>query len=57
MEGVAWRNLQRFSTNIKVGDKIVQRHLEVKFGQSKFSEPCLWGGGMDVEFLSTQLQK
>jgi hypothetical protein len=57
MEGVAWRKSQRFSTNIKVGHEFEQRHLEVEFGQSKFFEPRLWVGGMDVEFFSTQLQK
>jgi hypothetical protein len=57
MEGVAWRNSQRFNTNIKVGDEFEQRHLEVKFGLSKFSEPHLWGRKTDVEFFSTPNQK
>jgi hypothetical protein len=39
MEGVAQRNSQRFSTNIKAGHEFEQRHLEAKFGQSKFFEP------------------
>jgi hypothetical protein len=43
MEGVAWRNSQRFSTNIKAGHEFEQRHLEAKLGESEFSEPCLWG--------------
>jgi hypothetical protein len=51
MKGVAWRNSQRFSMNIKAGHEFEQRHLEAKFGQSKFSKPCLWRGKMDVEFF------
>jgi hypothetical protein len=56
MEGVAYRNLQNFSTNLKAGHEFDQRHLEAKFGQSKFSEPCLRRGKMDVEFFSIQHQ-
>jgi hypothetical protein len=41
MEGVAWRNLQIYSMNIKAGHKFKQRHLEAKFRQSKFPEPRL----------------
>jgi hypothetical protein len=44
MKGLAWRNSQRFDTNIKAGHKFEQRHLEAKFGQPKFSEPHLWRG-------------
>jgi hypothetical protein len=43
MEGVACRNSQRFSTNIKAGHEFEQSHLEAEFGQSKFS---------DLEFVS-----
>jgi hypothetical protein len=56
MEGVAYRNLQNFSTNLKAGHEFDQRHLEAEFGQSKFSEPCLRRGKMDVEFFSIQHQ-
>jgi hypothetical protein len=42
MEGVAWRNSQRFNTNIKAGHEFKQRHLEVEFGQSKFFDPRHW---------------
>jgi hypothetical protein len=54
MEGVAWRNSQRFSTNIKAGHELEQRHLEAEFGKSKFSEPCSCQGKIDVEYFSTQ---
>jgi hypothetical protein len=57
IEGVAWRNSQRFSTNIKAGHKFGQRHLEAEFGQSKFSKPHHWGGGDRCRIFSTQPQK
>jgi hypothetical protein len=56
VERVAWRNLQRFSMNIKVGHKFDQGRLEAEFGKSKFSEPRLWLGKMVVEFFSTLLK-
>jgi hypothetical protein len=37
--------------NLKAGHEFEQRHLEAKFGQSKFFEPCPWGGKMDAEFF------
>jgi hypothetical protein len=54
MEGVAWRNSQRFNTN-KAGHRFEQKHLEAEFGQSNFSDPR-FGEKTDVEFVSTQHQ-
>jgi hypothetical protein len=56
MEGLAYRNSQSFSMNLKAGHKFEQRHLEAEFGQSKFFERRPRWGKMDVEFFSTQLQ-
>jgi hypothetical protein len=36
MEGVAWRNLQRFSMNIKAGHEFKHSHLEAEFGKLNF---------------------
>jgi hypothetical protein len=36
MEGVAWRNLQRFSMNIKAGHEFKHKHLEAEFGKLNF---------------------
>jgi hypothetical protein len=51
MEGVAYKILQIFSMKHKAGHKFEQKHLEAKFGQSKFSEPHPRSGKMDVEFF------
>jgi hypothetical protein len=51
MEGVAYKILQIFSMKHKAGHKFEQKHLEAKFGQSKFSEPHPRRGKMDVEFF------
>jgi hypothetical protein len=56
MAGVARRNSQRFNTNIKAGHRFEHRHLEVKFGQSKFSKPRLWRGKTDVDFFLPQIK-
>jgi hypothetical protein len=58
MAGVAWRNSQRFNTNIKAGHEFEQRHLEAEFGQSKFFEPHLWqGNGFKFFFYPLFLKK
>jgi hypothetical protein len=46
--------LQSFSTNLKAGHEFEQRHLDAEFGKSKFSQPCLRQGKMDVELFSTE---
>jgi hypothetical protein len=54
MAGVAWRKSQRLNTNIKARHEYEQRHLEAEFGQSKFSEPHLWG---DAEYFLLNIKK
>jgi hypothetical protein len=57
MAGVAWKNSQRLSTNIKAGHEFKQKHLEAEFRQSKFSEPRLWWRKTDIEFFLPNFKK